>query len=225
MTDNKSKTVVISGANRGIGLELAKIYANHNYQVIGLCRKSSGELKEVSERVVEGVDITERTLAAQAVKAAGFKTIDVLINNSGLFENETWDNLDEESILRQFQVNALGALWLTKQLGDFFTKGTKLGFVTSRMGSIEDNTSGGYYGYRASKAALNAFGKSLAVDLKPQGISVALLHPGYVKTRMTGFQGEITAEDSARGLFQIMENLNTSNSGGFWHTNGETLPW
>ena len=93
------------------------------------------------------------------------------------------------------------------------------------MGSIADNTSGGRYGYRASKAALNAFGKSLAMDLKNEGIAVALLHPGYVKTRMVNFGGMITPEESATGLIARIEELNLENTGSFWHTNGEELPW
>ena len=93
------------------------------------------------------------------------------------------------------------------------------------MGSIEDNTSGAYYGYRASKAALNAFGKSLAMDLKPKGVAVAQLHPGVVQTRMVGFNGDISPEQSANGLSQRIEALNLDNSGGFWHSNGEALPW
>ena len=93
------------------------------------------------------------------------------------------------------------------------------------MGSLEDNTSGAYYGYRASKAAFNAVGKSLAVDLKPRGIAVAQLHPGFVQTRMVGFNGDLSPEQAAANLVLRIEELNLSNSGGFWHSNGEKLPW
>jgi NAD(P)-dependent dehydrogenase (short-subunit alcohol dehydrogenase family) len=93
------------------------------------------------------------------------------------------------------------------------------------MGSIADNTSGAYYGYRASKAALNAFGKSLAQDLQPKGIAVAQLHPGFVQTRMVGFNGDITPEVAAKGLAQRIEELTLENTGAFWHSNGEALPW
>jgi NAD(P)-dependent dehydrogenase (short-subunit alcohol dehydrogenase family) len=104
-------------------------------------------------------------------------------------------------------------------------QGSKIANITSRMGSIADNDSGGRYGYRASKAALNAFGKSLAVDLKPRGIAVAQLHPGYVKTRMVNFGGLISPEESARGLAERIANLTLENTGSFWHSNGEELPW
>ena len=97
--------------------------------------------------------------------------------------------------------------------------------ITSRMGSISDNGSGAYYGYRASKAALNAFSKSLAIDLKPKGVAIALLHPGFVQTRMVGFNGDITPAQAASGLAERIEELTLATSGGFWHSNGEALPW
>lgn len=97
--------------------------------------------------------------------------------------------------------------------------------MTSRMGSIEDNDSGGRYGYRVSKAGLNAAGKSLAVDLKDRGIPVAILHPGFVKTDMTGNNGDITAEQAAHRLVQRMDELNLGNTGTFWHSDGSVLPW
>ncbi|PLX90399.1 MAG: short-chain dehydrogenase, partial [Desulfuromonas sp.] len=101
----------------------------------------------------------------------------------------------------------------------------KIANISSRMGSIGDNDSGGRYGYRASKAALNAFGKSLAIDLEKLGIAVAQLHPGFVKTRMVDFSGIISTEESVAGLVQIIEAMNLDNSGSFWHCNGELLPW
>jgi len=114
---------------------------------------------------------------------------------------------------------------VTHALLPHLKSGSKIANITSRMGSIEDNTSGAYYGYRASKAALNALGKSLAIDLKPKGIAVAQLHPGFVQTRMVGFNGDISPEKAASGLCQRIEELNIENSGGFWHSNGESLPW
>jgi len=130
-----------------------------------------------------------------------------------------------DSIEEQMEVNAYGPLRVTTTLLPQLKEGSKIANITSRMGSIADNTSGNYYGYRASKAALNAFGKSLAEDLKPQGISVAQLHPGFVQTRMVGFNGDISPEQAAKGLAQRIEELNVGNSGGFWHSNGDVLPW
>ncbi len=132
---------------------------------------------------------------------------------------------DRASIRRQFEVNSLGPLRVTVALLDNLGAGSKVGIVTSRMGSIEDNTSGGSYGYRMSKAAVNMAGASLANDLRERSIAVALLHPGYVRTDMTGGKGLISAEQSATGLIQRMDALDMDTSGGFWHAQGERLPW
>jgi NAD(P)-dependent dehydrogenase (short-subunit alcohol dehydrogenase family) len=137
---------------------------------------------------------------------------------------ESLDTLDFDAIRRQFEINALGPLRLTATVLANLHRGSKVGIVTSRMGSIADNGSGGYYGYRASKAAVNAIGVSLARDLAERGVAVALLHPGMVATDMTGGSG-IPAEEAARGLIARLDALDLSTSGGFWHANGEVLPW
>jgi NAD(P)-dependent dehydrogenase (short-subunit alcohol dehydrogenase family) len=124
-----------------------------------------------------------------------------------------------------FEVNSLGPLFVTKSLLGNLSAGSKVGIITSRMGSIDDNDSGGSYAYRMSKTAVNAAGKSLSIDLKPQGIAVAILHPGWVRTEMTGHGGLIDPDESAAGLIQRMEELTIDTSGNFWHTNGELLPW
>jgi NAD(P)-dependent dehydrogenase (short-subunit alcohol dehydrogenase family) len=125
----------------------------------------------------------------------------------------------------QFRTNSLGPILVTEALMPNLQKGSKVGIVTSRMGSVTDNTSGGYYGYRMSKAAVNIAGVSLARDLADRGIAVALLHPGYVRTDMTGQEGFIDPDEAARGLIQRLDELSMTSSGGFWHTNGEALPW
>ena len=135
-------------------------------------------------------------------------------------------NLDFKAIREQFEVNALGALRVTQALLNNLADNAKIILMTSRMGSIADNTSGGSYGYRMSKAALSMAGKSLAHDLKPQGVAVAILHPGLVQTRMTNFnEAGITPKESVQGLLQRIEELNLENTGTFWHANGEILPW
>jgi NAD(P)-dependent dehydrogenase (short-subunit alcohol dehydrogenase family) len=116
-------------------------------------------------------------------------------------------------------------LLVTQALLPNLHEGSKVGIITSRMGSIDDNDSGGSYAYRMSKSAVNAAGKSLSIDLKPRGIAVAILHPGWVRTDMTGHGGLIDADESASGLIKRMEELTLDTSGGFWHTNGERLPW
>ncbi len=219
------RQVLITGANRGIGLELARLYVGRGDQVVGVCRDSSPELDQLATRVISGIDVTQHESVAKLVKALAGQRIDVLINNAGLLHDERLGSIDFDSIRQQMEVNAYAPLRVAEALLPLLGQGAKIVNITSRMGSMTDNDSGGRYGYRASKAALNAFGKSLAMDLKPRGIAVALLHPGYVKTRMTGHTGQLAPEESARGLVARIDELNLDNTGSFWHSNGEPLPW
>lgn len=219
------KQVLITGANRGIGLELARHYAQEGWRVIGVCREASDELQALAGQVIAGVDVTQDDGITRLTSELGDQPLDLLINNAGLLRDEQLGSIDFDSIRQQMEINAYAPLRVTEALLPNLREGSKVANITSRMGSIADNDSGGRYGYRASKAALNAFGKSLAVDLKPRGIAVAQLHPGYVKTRMVNFGGLISPEESAAGLAQRIEGLNLENSGSFWHSNGEVLPW
>ena len=148
-----------------------------------------------------------------------------LSNNAGMLHDESLGALDFDAIRAQMEINAYAPLRVTEALLPCLGEGAKIANITSRMGSIADNDSGGRYGYRASKAALNAFGKSMAVDLAPRGIAVAQLHPGYVQTRMVNFGGLITPDEAAQGIAARIEALTLETSGGFWHSNGEPLPW
>ncbi len=222
---SEKRTVVITGANRGIGLELARHYAGEGCDVIGVCREASAELTDVAARVIEGIDVTKDAGVDKLTDALAGERIDLLINNAGLLQDEKLGSIDFDSIRIQMEVNAYAPLRVTEALVSQIPAGGKIANITSRMGSIADNDSGGRYGYRASKAALNAFGKSLAVDLKPKGIAVAQLHPGYVQTRMVNFGGLISPEESAKGLAARIEGLTLENTGSFWHSNGEALPW
>lgn len=217
-------TVVITGANRGIGLELSRQLSERGDQVIALCRKGSPELEALGVRLVEGVDVTDGVSLEAAVRELGGTRIDVLINNAGIFGNEPFSALDYDRIREHFEVNALGALRVTAAVQGLLGKGSKIILITSRMGSIGDNGSGSYYGYRMAKAALNMAGVNLAHDFRGKGVSVAILHPGLVATRMTGHQGIPTSE-SAEGLIARIDALRLEDSGGFWHANGERLPW
>jgi len=216
-------TVFITGANRGIGLELARQLAERGDSVIAFCRQTSPELQALGVRVVEGVDVTDDASLRAASNELGSTKADVLINNAGIFTNETFRDLDFDEILRNFEVNALGALRVTHAFQGHLAKDAKIILITSRMGSIGDNGSGAYYGYRMAKAALNMAGVNLAHDFRGKA-SVAILHPGLVATRMTGFAG-IPAEESAAGLIARIDELGPSDSGGFWHASGERLPW
>lgn len=219
-------TYLVSGANRGIGYEYCQQLHQRGEDVIAVCRSSSDALDQLGVRVEKDVDITSHESVTQLADKLQGITLNVLINNAGILEKVTLDNLDIDSIRKQFEVNAIGPLRLTKALLPNLKAGSKVVLMTSRMGSIEDNTSGGSYGYRMSKVALSMAGKSLSHDLEPEGIAVAILHPGLVKTRMTGFtQNGITPEDSVKGLLARIDDLNLENTGTFWHSNGEVLPW
>ncbi len=216
---------VITGANRGIGLELARQSKERGDDVIAACRTASDELRELGVRVVEGVDVTTDEGVDLLVTALVGHSVDVLINNAGLLTQESLDDLDLDRIRRQIEVNALGPLRVTAALLPSMGQGSKVAMVTSRMGSIDDNTSGGSYGYRMSKAALNMAGKSLAEDLKARDIAVAILHPGFVRTDMTEGRGFVDPPESAAGLLARIDELTLQTTGGFWHANGERLPW
>jgi NAD(P)-dependent dehydrogenase (short-subunit alcohol dehydrogenase family) len=217
-------TYLITGANRGIGQEYCRQLLSRGDQPIAICRNSSPELDALGIRVIKEIDLTQdRDLASLQDQLRG-ELIDVLINNAGIIESVSLANLDVESIRRQFEVNALSPLRVTHALLGNLASGSKVVMMSSRMGSIDDNTSGGSYGYRMSKVALCMAGKSLAHDLRPQGIAVAILHPGLVQTRMTGFSG-ITPETAVRGLLARIDKLTLDNTGTFWHSNGEILPW
>lgn len=219
------KHVVITGANRGIGLELARHYKTRGWRVTGVCREISSELEKVAARVIEGIDVTSEVAVGLFAASLQGQTVDLLINNAGILLKETLVELDFGSLRLQMETNAFAPFRICIALLPNLQKGSKIANITSRMGSITDNDSGGHYGYRASKAAFNALGRSLAIDLKERGIAVAQLHPGYVKTRMVNFGGLITPEESAVGLAARIESLNLENSGSFWHSNGEELPW
>lgn len=218
-------TVLITGANRGIGLEMARQFSQRGDEVIAVCRTPSAELATLGVSTIDGVDVASQAAVNDLAEALGDTSLHVVINNAGLLTRESLDDLDYDRIRHQFEVNALGPLRVSAALLPKMGRGSKLILITSRMGSIDDNTSGGRYGYRMSKAALNMAGKSLAVDLEPQGIAVAILHPGFVRTKMTDHQGFIDPPESAAGLINRIDDLTIGTTGGFWHANGELLPW
>lgn len=219
------KTALITGANRGIGLALAEQLAQRGWDIIAVCRTSSDEIEQIANAVISDIDVTNPAQLNDIKIFLGDQKIDLLINNAGLLKDEQLGSINYDTMREQFEINTLAPLMVTETLLDNLVDGSKVANITSRMGSIADNDSGGRYGYRASKAALNAVGKSLAEDLKPKGVAVAQLHPGWVQTRMVGFNGLISTEESAKGLIKIINELTLENSGSFWHTNGEILPW
>ncbi len=221
-----SNNILITGANRGIGLAMAKQFSNRGDKVYAVCRQSSDELANLSGvTVIESIDITSEDDIQQLADTLNSVRLDILINNAGILADEILGEIYYQSIERQYTINAIAPLRVTEALLGNLSQGSKIALITSRMGSIADNTSGGRYGYRMSKAALNAAGMSLTQDLKPKGIAVAILHPGYVQTDMTGHTGLITPDEAASGLIKRIDALNLNNSGSFWHSNGELLPW
>ena len=216
----------MTGANRGIGLAYCQQLHLRGDRVIAVCRQSSDELDDLGVQVESGIELTSPDSLAALVNGLAGQTLDTVILNAGILESMGLSDLDPEAIRRQFEVNALAPLLLARALTPLMPEGSKLVLMTRRMGSIEDNSSGGSYGYRMSKVALNIAGKSLAVDLRSRGIAVAILHPGLVKTRMVQFNPNgISPEDSVRGLIARIDELTLNNSGSFLHANGSVLPW
>ena len=220
-----SLNIVVTGANRGIGLSFCKYFSNLGHNVYGVCRNSSLDLEEAASTIIDNIDVSNSSDCKLLFEKLSGVKVDLLINNAGILQNEILGEIDFDSIEKQFQVNTLGALRITEGLINNFSNNAKIAMITSRMGSIADNGSGGRYGYRISKAALNAASKSLAIDLKPKGISVGIFHPGLVGTDMIGGNGDISPDEAAKRIIGLIDDLNLENSGTFWHSNGEILPW
>ncbi len=217
--------IVITGANRGIGLALVGECVKRGDTVIAACRHSSPELDTSGAAVQVGVDVTDSATLARFASRLFGKTIVGLINNAGLHGHDTFGSLDWDGIRRQFEANALGPLRVTEALLPLMKAGSKVAIISSRTGSIGDNGSGGRYGYRMSKAAANMAGVNLALDLKPKGIAVAILHPGMVRTGMGAAPGAIEPADSARRVMARIDELTLENAGRFLHAEGHALPW
>ncbi len=216
---------VVTGANRGIGLEFVRQLKARGASVVAVCRTSSSELDALGVRVESGVDVTQPAAWSKLAGRLAHDDIHLLIQNAGVLLDDSLENVDLDKVRAQIELNAIAPLFLTRALAPRLHTGAKIALITSRMGSIGENSSGGYYGYRMSKAALNAAGVSLAHDLKPRGVAVVILHPGSVRTEMTGGQGMIEADESVRGLLQRIDELRVETTGRFLHQNGEVLLW
>ena len=219
-------TYLITGSNRGIGLELCNQIHNRGDEVIATCRRASPELINLGVRIEENIDISSEDAITNLAKKLSGINLDCIINNAGIYEFNSLEDFQKKSILRQFEINALSPIFMTQSLKHLLKRSSKVAFITSRMGSIGDNSSGSSYGYRMSKVALSMGAKSLSLDLLKEEIYVAILHPGLVSTRMTGFtRNGITTKESANGILKRIDSLNKNNSGTFWHANGQVLPW
>lgn len=218
---------LIIGASRGIGLALVERHRARGHRVSATCRQRTAELDASGADVIDQIELRDLK-ALVRLRDALDTPIDRLVVNAGILAADGLEGLDEsglEGVARQLLTNSLAPLQAVVTLLPKLASGARIGLLTSRMGSMADNSSGGYYGYRMSKAALNAAGRSLAIDLAPRGIHVALLHPGFVRTDMTGGRGDVETGEAAESLSQRLDELDASRSGRFWHAKGEELPW
>jgi NAD(P)-dependent dehydrogenase (short-subunit alcohol dehydrogenase family) len=217
--------IVITGANRGIGLALARAYIERGDAVVAAVRATSEAIDALGAEVHEGVDVSNEASVQHFANSLAEGSVDVLINNAGIQSSETLDDLNFERIRRQMEVNTYGPLRVTRALVPRLSEGSKVVIVTSRSGSIGDNGSGGTYGYRMSKAAVNMAGVDLAIDLEPKGIAVLLLHPGMVRTDMGGGPSAVEAVDAAARMVARIDELSVRTTGKFLHAEGYELPW
>jgi len=222
-------TVLITGANRGIGLELARQYADAGWEVIGTARKpaSAEDLNALDIRVVQ-LDVTDAaSVAAMAASLDGI-AIDVLINNAGIMMNVgSIDEVDFDEYARVLNVNTIGPARVTQALMPNLRAGEmkKILNTTSGLGSIEDNRSGGFFGYRESKAALNMFTVTLARSLASDGFTCVVMNPGWVRTDMGGPNAPTSVQQSAAGIRSVISNITPADSGTFWNFQGGNEPW
>ncbi|MFK7863148.1 MAG: SDR family oxidoreductase [Pseudohongiellaceae bacterium] len=226
--------VLITGTNRGIGLEFVEQFLSRGDAVFATCRNPANAealqalaSQHASLKILQ-LDVSNpdsvATFPAQLEGAA----IDIFVNNAGIYgSREGFGKLNEDVWANVFHVNSIAPVMLTQLLADNLSRGSlkKLVYLTSKMGSIEDNQGGGSYIYRSSKAALNAAVKSLAIDLSGEGFSVGLLHPGWVRTDMGGPNGLIDTNTSVSGLMEVIDQLNLKNSGSFFNYDGSIIPW
>jgi NAD(P)-dependent dehydrogenase (short-subunit alcohol dehydrogenase family) len=216
---------VVTGANRGIGLALVHALRMRGASVVAVCRRSAADLERLGARIEGGIDLTSPEAGAELAARLARDSIDLLIHNAGLLIEDTLGSVRADDMRAQLEINALAPVLLTQALAPRLARGARVALISSRMGSIGDNASGGYYGYRMSKAALNAAGVSMARDLAPRGIAVAILHPGAVRTGMTGGKGALEPDESARGLLRRIDELRPDTTGRFVHQDGGVLPW
>ena len=229
------KTVFITGANRGIGLALSKVFLKDNWQVIATCRdiKCADELNQLKADYkllhVYELDITDYQQMAVLSSTLHDLKIDVLLNNAGLYgpKGYGFGNCDVDAWRDVFEANVIAPTKLAEAfVSQVLNSELKIiAALSSRVGSHTENTKGGGYIYRSSKAALNSVVKSLSNDLLPQGIKTVALHPGWVQTEMGGPNALISAQESAIGLKQVIESLTEEQSGGFYSYKGEQIPW
>ena len=219
-------TWLVTGASRGIGLDLVRQVHARADHVIATCRTRTPELDAVGCRVVDGIDVGSDDVGAALLEVLGDgQPVDVVVNNAGLARWDTLETIDVDAAREELEVNALGPLRVTLALLPRLGPGAKIALISSKAGSIGDGPSGRNYGYRMSKAALNMLGANLAADLAPRGIHVGVFHPGFVRTEMTQGGGNVDPPESAAGLIRQIDALDASRSGRFFHADGSEVAW
>jgi NAD(P)-dependent dehydrogenase (short-subunit alcohol dehydrogenase family) len=225
-------TALITGASRGIGLEFARQYADLAWRVIGTCRdpRTATALGEIEGNIdVEALDIADHGQVQALAKSLKREDIDVLINNAGVHgpRPSRLGGIDYDAWAEVFRINTMGPMKVSEAFVEHIARSDqkKIVTITSRMGSIADNESGGAYPYRSSKAALNAVMRSLAADLKPRGVTVVVFHPGWVRTDMGGPSAPIKPERSVESMIKVVSRIKLSDSGKFLNYDGAKLAW
>ena len=226
-------TTLITGTNRGIGLEFTKQYAEAGWNVLACCRhpESADKLNALAAQhsniTIYPLDVANFRQVDALAEQLNNVTIDVLINNAGVYPSDGLSDKEIEDWLNGFKINSIAPLKMATAFTPHIAKSElkKLATLSSKMGSIDDNTSGGSYMYRTTKTAVNMVMKSLSIDLEPSGIAVVTLHPGWVETDMGGSNALINAETSVKGLRKVIDKLSLANTGKFIAYDGKQIAW
>ncbi len=231
------KTALITGANRGIGLEFCRQYAADGWRVLACSRhpeKSDALVKLVvqyPERIkIQALDVADQGQIERLGQVLGSESIDLLINNAGIYpdsDKNGFGHTDYQEWIRAFRINTIAPLKMVETFAAQIARSRQkcIVTITSKMGSIADNSGGGNYIYRSSKAAVNMVMRTLAVDLKATGITAVVFHPGWVKTDMGGPNAMISAEHSVSEMRQMISRLTLADTGKFFGYDGEEIPW
>ena len=226
-------SILITGANRGLGFEFAKQYGADGWQVLAACREPDkaaklAQLAHTAAVTLVKMDVTDPRSISEAAKILGPRPIDILINGAGIMGGrQSFGDMDYEGWATVFDVNTMGPLRVTQALAEHLARSARklVVTITSGMGSLADNTSGGWIAYRSSKAAVNMVMRSLAIELTPRGITCVVVNPGWVKTDMGGARAPLTPPESVGALKRLIDTLGPANTGRFYNYDGREYAW